>query len=301
MPLHHDLRYQQGQFETPSAAAKAFDVPRNTLLRRLTGVPPKRSSDAINQVLTRNEEDSLLEWIHSMDRRRMPPRQAVIQQMVTLLLAEHSAEVTLGKNWVYKFINRHQSIKSVYNQKYDYQRAKCEDPALLKAWFKRLQAIVAKYGIDENDIHNFDETSFQMGVIATAKVVTSSDRAGQPRTMQPGNREWVTIIETIGIHSPATPPLVIFEAVMHQTSWYKNGLIPPNWLIAPLNVTCFSALKRSYGRLVERQMGLGVNYIDKVDFLLLYQHARAEAITSSNASSGFAATGIIPFNPDHVT
>ena len=58
--------YQRGQFETPSAAAKAFDVPRNTLLRRLTGVPPKRGSDAINRVLTQNEEDSLLEWIHSM-------------------------------------------------------------------------------------------------------------------------------------------------------------------------------------------------------------------------------------------
>ncbi len=363
--------YQRGQFETPSAAAKAFDVPRNTLLRRLAGVPPKRGSDAINRVLTQNEEDSLLKWIHSMDRRGMPPRQDVIRQMAMLLLAERSADVTLGKNWVYKFISRHQSIKSVYNRKYDYQRAKCEDPALLKAWFKRLQATVAEYGIDENDIYNFDETGFQMGVIATAKVVTSSDRAGRPRTTQPGNREWVTIIETISIHGPASPPLVIFEAVMHQKSWYENGLIPPNWLIAvsengwtnneiglywlehvfnkhtrtrtrgryrllildghgshvtpefdqyclnnsiivlcmpahsshllqPLDVACFSALKRSYGKLVERQMGLGVNHVDKVDFLQLYQHARAETITSSNACSGFAATGIVPFNPDRV-
>jgi hypothetical protein len=81
-------------------------------------------------------------------------------------------------------------------------------------------------------IYNFDETGFQMGVIATAKVVTSSDRAGRPRTTQPSNREWVTIIETISIHGPASPPLVIFEAVMHQKSWYENGLIPPNWLIA---------------------------------------------------------------------
>jgi hypothetical protein len=63
----------------------------------------------------------------------MPPRQAVIQQMAMLLLAKRSLDVTLRKNWVYKFISRHQSIKSVYNQKYDYQRAKCEDLVLLKA------------------------------------------------------------------------------------------------------------------------------------------------------------------------
>ena len=36
-----------------------------------------------------------------------------------------------------------------------------------------------------------------MGVIATARVVTGTDRAGQPRIIQPGNREWVTIIKCI--------------------------------------------------------------------------------------------------------
>jgi hypothetical protein len=39
------------------------------------------------------------------------------------------------------------------------------------------------------DSYNFDETGFQMGVIATAPVVTGTDRAGRPRTVQPGNRE----------------------------------------------------------------------------------------------------------------
>jgi hypothetical protein len=54
-----------------------------------------------------------------------------------------------------------------------------------------------------------------MGVILTAKVVTGTDRAGRPRTTQPGNREWVTAIEAIRARGFAIPPLVIFEAVMH--------------------------------------------------------------------------------------
>jgi hypothetical protein len=44
-------------------------------------------------------------------------------------------------------------------------------------------------------------------------------------------------------------------------------------LLQPLDIACFSALKRSYGKLIKRQMGLGVNHVNKVDFLLLYQHA----------------------------
>jgi len=37
------------------------------------------------------------------------------------------------------------------------------------------------------DIYNFDETGFSMGLIATAKIVTGSKMRGRPRAIQPGN------------------------------------------------------------------------------------------------------------------
>jgi hypothetical protein len=70
-----------------------------------------------------------------------------------------------------------------------------------------------------------------MGVITTTKVVTRTDRAGRPRIVQPGNREWVTIIECINAFRGTIPPLVIFKAVMHQAAWYENDVIPHDWLI----------------------------------------------------------------------
>ena len=70
-----------------------------------------------------------------------------------------------------------------------------------------------------------------MGVISTAKVVTGADRAGRPRTIQPGNREWVTVIEAICARGFAIPPLIIFEAVMHQAAWYADGLLLPTGAI----------------------------------------------------------------------
>jgi hypothetical protein len=65
-----------------------------------------------------------------------------------------------------------------------------------------------------------------MGVIATAKVVTGTDHSGRPRTVQPGNRELVTIIEYINALGGAIPLLAIFEAVMHQAAGYKKNIIP---------------------------------------------------------------------------
>jgi hypothetical protein len=208
-----------------------------------------------------------------------------------------------------------------------------------------------------------------MGVISTAKVVTGTDRAGRPRTTQPGNREWVTVVEAVNAHGSAIPPLIILEAIMHQESWYNS--LPRNWsigvsqngwttdeiglywlehvfdkhtvkrtvgqyrllildghgshvtpafdqyclnhsiivlcmpphsshLLQPLDVGCFAVLKRSYGKLVEKKMSLGVNHIDKQEFIAIYQQARPKVLNEQNIRSGFAATGLVPFSPERV-
>lgn len=301
----------------------------------------------------------------------MPPPITVVRQMAGLLATQHGSSATISKNWATKFVTRHEALKSKYNRKYDYQRAKCEDPKLIRAWFQRVQRTKAEYGILDDDTNNFDETGFQMGVITTAKVVTGIDRAGRPRTTQPGNREWVTVIEAICARGFAIPPLIIFKAVMHQLFWYENGLLPSDWVISvsangwttkeislsqlknvfdkyirdytlgryrllildgygshvtpdfnqycteysiivlympphsshllqPLDVGCFSVLKRSYSRYVKQKMSLSVNYIDKQEFLPLYWQARAEALHKNNLRAGFAATGRVPYEPDCV-
>ena len=67
---------------------------------------------------------------------------------------------------------------------------------LILAWFERVQKTIEIYGILDNDIYNFDETGFQMGVASTAKVVTRVDRKNRPVVIQPGNREWTTVIDS---------------------------------------------------------------------------------------------------------
>ncbi|KAL1979193.1 hypothetical protein VTN96DRAFT_6521 [Rasamsonia emersonii] len=47
-------------------------------------------------------------------------------------------------------------------------------------------------------------------------------------------------------------------------------------------------------------MRLGINHIDKLDFLAAYPKARMEAFKFDNIKNGFAATGLLPFNPERV-
>jgi hypothetical protein len=175
------------------AAARTYDVPKDTLIRRYRGILPRRDSHRTTYKLTLIEEEVLIQRILDLRDQGFSPGVAIVREIANILLANRDASrpQTVGKNWVTKFIKRHESLRTMYNRKYDYQRAQCEDPVLIQGWFRLVRNLTAKYGILDEDIYNFDETGFQNGVISTSKVVTRAERKGRPKTKQPGNREWV--------------------------------------------------------------------------------------------------------------
>ena len=126
-----------------------------------------------------------------------------------------SSPQTVGKNWVTKFVKRHPELSSVYNRKFDNQRAQYKDLKLISLWFKLVGDTIAKYGVTEEDIFNFDKTSFQIGVISTSKVITTSDRKGRLRIRQPGNRKCVIAIEAVNAKGWVIPLFIIFNVKLH--------------------------------------------------------------------------------------
>lgn len=156
-------------------AARTYDVPHSTISDRLHGVLSRRDAQMSKRKLTATEETALVQWILSMDKRGMPPTVAYTRRMANLLLSERSLD-NVGENLVRKFVGRHDDIKAKYSRRYDYQRAKCEDPQKIQEWYDRVERSKQKWGILDEDVYNFDETGFQMGVIATARVLTRSDR-----------------------------------------------------------------------------------------------------------------------------
>ena len=364
------LALQRKQIANPSKAAHYFNVPRSSLRNRLLGRSFRREQRANSHKLTQTEEETLLQWILSIDSRGAAPRPAMVREMANILLAERCQQ-TVGEKWVYNFINRYNELKTRFSRRYNYERAKCEDPKVIQEWFGCIQRTIMEYGILSEDIYNFDETGFAMGLIATTKVVTRAEYYGRRSLLQPGNREWVTSIETINAMGWALPPCLIFKAKVYQQAWYEDMNLPHDWrieisqngwttdeiglswlqnhfipittsrtkgkyrllildghgshltpkfdricsendiipicmpahsshLLQPLDVGCFSVLKRSYGHLVEQQMRVNINHIDKLDFLAAFPTARIEAYKLATIQNAFAAAGLVPYNLDRV-
>jgi hypothetical protein len=289
--------------------------------------------------------------------------------MANHLLLQHGNQ-QVGEKWVYNLVQRRPEIDSKFSRRYNYERAKCEDPKIIREHFDRVREVISEYGILPEDIYNFDETGFAMGLCATAKVITGSDRYARPKLLQPGNREWVTAIEATNSTGWALPSYVIFKAKQYtRLGWFED--LPSDWrinisengwttdkiglewlkihfipltndrtlgnyrmlildghgshltpefdhtctenkiipvcmpphsshLLQPLDVGCFAVLKRHYGQLVEQRMRLGFNHIDKIDFLTAFPKARTMAYKAQTIRNSFAATGLVPFNPDRV-
>lgn len=361
---------RNNRIPTIAQAACTYNVARRTLSDRLHGRVARVDTRANNHKLTLIEEQVLIEWILNLDERGYPLRIQDLREAATVLLQQRDATGTIGINWPTNFVKRRPEIKAKFNRKYDYARALSEDSDKIQAWFRLVQNTREKYGILDEDIYNFDETGYMLGIATTTKVITAVDRA-KPKQIQPGNREWVTAVECINSSGWCLPPMVIFKGKVHLSAWFENAEIPPEWrlaissngwttnelglvwlkevfqahtitkvvgkyrllvldghnshstpkfdkfckdhdiitlcmpphsshLLQPLDVGCFSVLKRVYGSMVAENIRLGIDYVDKAEMLSIHKAARLQALSPTNIRSGFRATGLVPFQPSTV-
>ncbi|KAH8621966.1 hypothetical protein IG631_23361 [Alternaria alternata] len=360
------INAQQIQGNRPAAAI--YNVAEATLRRRRAGIPARRDCQPNSRKLTEREEQVIIRYILDLDTRGFAPTYEAVRDMADKLLATRGAG-QVGVHWPRNFVKRTDSLTTCFNRAYDRQRALCEDSALIKSWFKLVEETKAKYGICDGDVYNFDEAGFMMGKITTQLVVTGSERRGRPKAIQPGNREWVTLIAAINAAGWSVPPFLIFAGQYHLSAWYEED-IPRDWAIAvsdngwtnnelgvkwlkhfnaytktrvvgarrllvfdghkshhslefqelckenniytlcmpphsshllqPLDVGCFSPLKRAYSREVESLIRHHINHITKLEFLPAFKAAFNRSFTPANICSAFRGAGLVPLQPDAV-
>ena len=350
-------------------AADVYNVPESTLRDRRAGKAARRDCQPNSKKLTQLEEEVIVSHILDLDLRGFAPTYAAVCDMANRLLAARGAG-QVGVHWPRNFVKRTDSLKTRFNRPYDRQRALCEDPVLIKSWFELVEQTKAKYGICNNDVYNFDEAGFMMGKITQQLVVTGSERRGRPKAIQPGDREWVTVIAAINAAGWSVPPFLIFAGKYHLSAWYEEAEIPRDWAIAvsdngwtnnelgvdwlkhfdaytkartvgarrllildgheshhslefqdlckenniytlcmpphsshllqPLDVGCFSPLKRAYSREVESLMRDHINHVTKLEFLPAFKAAFDCSFTSASICSAFRGAGLVPLEPDTV-
>jgi hypothetical protein len=140
-------------------AAELYNVERTRLRRWRAGVATRRDCEANSKIVTKLEEEVIIEFIIELDAKGFSPTLTAVRDMADTLLTERGA-TAVGRNWPSNFVARTPSIKTRLNRPYDYRWVKCEDPKVIGRWFKLVEAIVKEYGVTKEDIFNFDETGF---------------------------------------------------------------------------------------------------------------------------------------------
>jgi hypothetical protein len=207
-----------------------------------------------------------------------------------------------------------------------------------------------------------------MGKILSQMVITGSEGSGKKKRIQPGNREWVTVIQGVCALGRCIPPFIIFAGKVLINVWFEN--LPADWvlevspngwtnnqlalawldhfeehskkhtvggyrlliidgheshcsvefqdrckekniillcmpahsshLLQPLDVACFSPLKRKYGDVVSGLARNRTSYISKETFLPAFKTAFEQSFIEENIKAGFRGAGLVPHNPEAV-
>src|SRR3569623_47960 len=131
-------------------AASIYEVPEASLRRQMNGQHARCDIRNGMRKLTSAEEEALVRYIFDLDSRGFPPRYSDVRDMANLLLATRQ-KPPVGKNYPHNFVQGHPELKTRFSRSYDFQRALCEDPATIEAWFRLVANMWSKYGIQDTD------------------------------------------------------------------------------------------------------------------------------------------------------
>ena len=79
-------------------------------------------------------------------------------------------------------------------------------------------------------MYNFDESGFLIGKISSQLVVTGLEKPGKRKKLQPGDREWVTLVQGVGATGKVIPPFLILAGKVLISNWFTKDL-PRDWVI----------------------------------------------------------------------
>jgi hypothetical protein len=72
------------------------------------------------------------------------------------------------------------------------------------------------------------------------------------------------------------------------------------YLLQPLDIGCFSLLKKAYRSQIGSLIRSYINHITKLEFLPAFKAAFKQSITKDNIYAGFQGAGLVPYDPDAV-
>jgi hypothetical protein len=198
-------------------AAETFRVPRSTLTNRFNGVRTRKEAHAHQQNLAPAQEEVLVEWIKVMGRRGVPFTQRALQDF-----AEDICRRPIGDSWPKRFLARHPELKVKWTTSLESCRAQALNPTVVGEYFSLLRETMEEYQIKPENIYNMDEKGVQLSIGSRVAALVDRDQKSAYQ-LEDGNRELITIIETICADGTALQPSVIFQGAQRNLEWGRTN------------------------------------------------------------------------------
>lgn len=216
------------------ATALKYGIPRATLHFRLSE-KFKKTEKGPCPILTKKEEESLVNWLLESQKKGFPRRKEDIQASVKTFLdaVERKTPFTNnvpGKNWYKAFLRRHPLLVHRTSESVTSASANVAE-ADIKKWFGQIESYLKEKGYfsileDPTRIFNGDETCFlfcpKMG-----KVIAPLGAKNVYEVDQGDAKQNLTVMFTFSASGDITPPLIIYPNKRLSANIQKS--IPDHW------------------------------------------------------------------------
>ncbi|KAK5998200.1 hypothetical protein PT974_00572 [Cladobotryum mycophilum] len=256
-----------------------------------------------------------------------------IKDFTQLIISHGNSTEVIGFNWVDRFLQRHDHIKTKISRSIEASRTLETTEEKIRDFYDRLDEQIKAKSVGTDRIYNCDETGMAEGETRAGKVV-GTKMTKYSIVTDSDSREWATVLECISASGRRIKPLAILTGLNLQGQWFPDKF--PDWAgglpaadaagkpvsmadprprrllnpphdriyvygLAQQDVGIFGPLKRAFREQTRGFASFSTRApIQKQRFIQAYEIASRKALTKENIKSSFRAAGIYPTNVERV-
>jgi hypothetical protein len=172
--------------------ARKYRVPPSTLRHRRNGRPPASTKGGHNKALNHNQNEALKGYIEFLIYISQPPTQRAIRIAANKILIASGSSHQVGRDWVTRWLLRHKDFyKTIRPKTLQAERKATHQKSDILQHFLDFRTAIVKYGIAQDDVYNFDETGFRIGML--------QDQKSLPMLQQNPSTSLILIIESLSL------------------------------------------------------------------------------------------------------
>jgi len=168
-------------------------------------------------LLTPAREEVLVDWVKVMGHGGIPLTATVITDYVADIIGH-----AVGESWVRHFKACYPELKVKWSLTLEKCHAASLNLTLVNEFYDLLEETINTYHIPTENIYNMDEKGIQLSIGQKVKAFIDHDQK-DVYSIQDGNWELITVIETVSADGSCLQPLVIFQGKHQDLEWGRNN------------------------------------------------------------------------------